>query len=146
MDFEWDSAKEQSNRKKHGVDFRTAAKVFLDLYAIEFEDREAAGELRFNVVGMVEGRLLFVSYTMRAATSASYPREERVRMKKESIMKFRVDPKSPPKTDWRDFDAMSEQERHRAALSDPDAQPATEKQLQAPAAYQPCARCAKSSI
>jgi uncharacterized DUF497 family protein len=30
MDFEWDSAKEQANRKKHGVDFRTAAKVFLD--------------------------------------------------------------------------------------------------------------------
>jgi uncharacterized DUF497 family protein len=30
MDFEWDSAKEQANRKKHGIDFRTAAKVFLD--------------------------------------------------------------------------------------------------------------------
>jgi uncharacterized DUF497 family protein len=30
MDFEWDDAKEQANRKKHGLDFRTAAKVFLD--------------------------------------------------------------------------------------------------------------------
>jgi uncharacterized DUF497 family protein len=30
MEFEWDSAKEQANRKKHGIDFRTAAKVFLD--------------------------------------------------------------------------------------------------------------------
>ena len=29
MDFEWDDAKEQANRKKHGVDFGTAAKVFL---------------------------------------------------------------------------------------------------------------------
>lgn len=28
MDFEWDNAKEQANRKKHGVDFRTAARVF----------------------------------------------------------------------------------------------------------------------
>jgi uncharacterized DUF497 family protein len=29
MDFEWDGAKELANRNKHGVDFRTAAKVFL---------------------------------------------------------------------------------------------------------------------
>lgn len=36
MDFEWDSTKEQGNRKKHGIDFRTAAKVFLDPYVIEF--------------------------------------------------------------------------------------------------------------
>lgn len=51
-------------------------------------------------------------------------------MKKESITRFKLDPKGPPKTDWRDFDAISEPERHRAALSDPDATPATEPQLQ----------------
>ena len=61
MDFEWDSAKEQANRKKHGVDFQTAAKVFLDPHAIEFDDRDAAGELRFNAIGMVDGRVLFCS-------------------------------------------------------------------------------------
>ena len=64
MDFEWDSGKEQANRKKHGVDFQTAAKVFLDPYAIEFDD-DAGEELRFNAIGMVDGRMLFVSYTMR---------------------------------------------------------------------------------
>jgi hypothetical protein len=47
MDFEWDTGKEQANRKKHGVDFRTAAKVFLDPYVIEFDDFDAANELRF---------------------------------------------------------------------------------------------------
>jgi putative transcriptional regulator len=51
-------------------------------------------------------------------------------MKKESITRFRLDPKSPPKTDWRVFDAMSDEQRHRAALSDPDAAPAAEAQLQ----------------
>ena len=51
-------------------------------------------------------------------------------MKKEGITRFKLDPKGPPKTDWRDFDAISEHERHRAALSDPDATPATEPQLQ----------------
>ncbi len=65
MDFEWDSAKEQANRKKHGVDFRAAAKVVLDPHAIEFDDRDADGELRFNAIGMVDGRVLFVTYTMR---------------------------------------------------------------------------------
>lgn len=65
MDFERDSANQEANSKKHGVDFRTAAKVFLDSYAIEFDDRDAAGELRFNAIGMVDGRAVFVTYTMR---------------------------------------------------------------------------------
>lgn len=65
MDFEWDSGKEQANRKKHGIDFRTAVKVFLDPYVIEFDDLGAAGELRFNAIGLVESRMLFVTYAMR---------------------------------------------------------------------------------
>jgi putative transcriptional regulator len=55
--------------------------------------------------------------------------EERNRMKKGNITRFKLNPKKPPKTDWRAFDAMSEQERHRAAVSDPDSPPATEAQL-----------------
>ena len=50
-------------------------------------------------------------------------------MKKGSITKYRLSPKRPPKTDWRAFDAMREEERHQAAVSDPDAPPATEAQL-----------------
>jgi uncharacterized DUF497 family protein len=65
MEFEWDRAKGHANRKKHGIDFRTAAKVFLDPYVIEFDDLDAAGELRINAIGLVDGRMLFVTYTMR---------------------------------------------------------------------------------
>ena len=66
----------------------------------------------------------------REATSfASYQQEERNRMKRGSITKFKLDPKKQPRSDWRTFDAMSEADRHRAALSDPDAQPATKAQL-----------------
>jgi uncharacterized DUF497 family protein len=61
MDFEWDAAKEQANRKKHGLDFRTAAKVFLDPHVIEFDDTDAAQELRFNAIGVVDDRVLFVT-------------------------------------------------------------------------------------
>ena len=65
MDFEWDSAKEADNRKKHRIDFRTAAKVFLDPNVIELDDLDAAGELRFNAIVLVDGRMLFVSFTIR---------------------------------------------------------------------------------
>jgi putative transcriptional regulator len=50
-------------------------------------------------------------------------------MKKGSITSFKLNPKKPPKSDWRAFDAMGDQERHRAAASDPDAHPATAGQL-----------------
>ena len=50
-------------------------------------------------------------------------------MKKGSITKFKLNPKKPPKTDWRAFDAMTEEQRRRAAVSDPDAPPATDAQL-----------------
>jgi len=50
-------------------------------------------------------------------------------MRREGITRFKLNPKRPPKTDWRDFDAMSQEERSHAALSDPDSLPATEAQL-----------------
>ena len=50
-------------------------------------------------------------------------------MRKENITRFKLNPKSPPKTDWRAFDDMSAEERHRAAVCDPDCPPATEVQL-----------------
>jgi uncharacterized protein len=65
MEFRWDDAKERINRKKHDIDFRAASKVFLDPYLIEFEDRDVDDEQRFNAIGMAEGRLLFVTYTIR---------------------------------------------------------------------------------
>ena len=68
MEFEWDNAKETANRKKHGISFQTAAKVFLDPFAIEFDDLDTTGELRVNMIGLVDGRMLFITYTMRGET------------------------------------------------------------------------------
>ncbi len=50
-------------------------------------------------------------------------------MKKGNITKYRLNPKRPPKTDWRAFDAMSEEQRHYAATHDQDALPAPAAQL-----------------
>jgi uncharacterized DUF497 family protein len=83
MDFEWDNAKERANRKKHGVDFRTAAKVFLDPHVMEFDDLGMGDELRFHAIGLVDGRMLFVTYTMRGvvvrviSASGAEPHEKR---------------------------------------------------------------------
>lgn len=46
--------------------FATAKLVFKDPFAIEWrDDRFDYGEERFNILGMVENRLLSVSYTVR---------------------------------------------------------------------------------
>jgi uncharacterized DUF497 family protein len=64
--FEWDEAKAATNAARHGISFDAAKLVFADPFAIErLDDRENYGEERFNIIGMVEGRILFVSYTVR---------------------------------------------------------------------------------
>ena len=65
MKFEWDEAKHEANQKKHRIDFKTASKVFLDPYVIEFDEHDVSGELRHNAIGPVDSRMLFVTYTMR---------------------------------------------------------------------------------
>ena len=65
-EFEWDDLKATDNYAKHGVTFEAACDVFKDPFAIERADDPADhDEDRYAIVGMVEGRLLFVAYTMR---------------------------------------------------------------------------------
>lgn len=65
MRFEWDAPKERANIAKHGLSFRTAALVSLDPHLLEFEDLGLYDESRWHVIGMVDGRVLFVTYTER---------------------------------------------------------------------------------
>jgi uncharacterized protein len=64
--FEWDDDKAASNVRKHGVTFEMARDVFDDPFILEREDRaQDAGEDRYSVLGISEGRLLFVGFTHR---------------------------------------------------------------------------------
>jgi len=64
--FDWDGAKAASNLAKHKVSFELARGAFADAFAIEREDTtKDYGEPRYNLLGMVGDRLLFVVYTMR---------------------------------------------------------------------------------
>ena len=53
-------------------------------------------------------------------------------MKEKNITRVTLDPNDPSKgkTDWEQVDAMTEEEIHAAALSDPDAQPVTPEELE----------------
>lgn len=66
LQFEWDDAKAARNLADHGVGFDAATSVFNDPFALEWlDDREDYGEDRYVILGSVEGRLLYVAYTMR---------------------------------------------------------------------------------
>jgi hypothetical protein len=45
MEFEWDAAKERANIAKHGLDFQTASRVFLDPLLLAVEDDRDYDEL-----------------------------------------------------------------------------------------------------
>ena len=50
--FEYDEDKNEANIKKHGISFRTAARVFFDYDRIELYDEENSYEEdRYNVIG-----------------------------------------------------------------------------------------------
>ena len=68
-EFEWDDAKAAENLAKHHISFEAARFVFDDALAVDWLDEsEDYGEERYNIVGMVVGRLLFVAYTLRGDT------------------------------------------------------------------------------
>lgn len=71
MTFEWDENKNDANKKKHGVSFEMAVRVFLDDKRIEKFDEEHStlDEERVNIIGRVSGLLiLFVVATDKSGT------------------------------------------------------------------------------
>ncbi len=67
MKFEWDSAKERANIKKHGVSFEEASYVFADKYALsKYDDEHSEEEDRWILLGKsLNKTLLLVVHTFR---------------------------------------------------------------------------------
>jgi len=64
--FEWWDEKAAQNFRDHGIAFNTATRAFADQFAVEWVDDSAAyGEERWNLLGMVDGVILHVTYTER---------------------------------------------------------------------------------
>ena len=74
--FEWDPAKTARNRRKHGVSFETALRVFADPFALSEPERIEDGEQRWQTLGLVEGHvLLLVAHTLHDEAEGGQPVE-----------------------------------------------------------------------
>lgn len=64
--FEWDDVKAQTNKAKHRISFEAAIRIFDVDATIDDPDLTMDyGEDRFRAIGMVNGVVIAVSYTMR---------------------------------------------------------------------------------
>lgn len=68
MDFEWDEAKAQANRVKHGVSFDEATEIFADVHASCVPDPDhSCGEARYLLFGLSAARrYIVVSFAERS--------------------------------------------------------------------------------
>ena len=67
MEFEFDDRKHSANLRKHGIDLKDAARVFLNPHRLDSADtRQDYGEERRIALGAVSGRVWVVVYTPRA--------------------------------------------------------------------------------
>jgi uncharacterized protein len=66
MEFEFDPAKDEANRFKHGLRLSFGQRVFDDPVLVLIPSfRQRDGEDRFKAVGLIDGKLHTVVYTMR---------------------------------------------------------------------------------
>ena len=64
MVFAWDEKKNRINRRKHGVSFETAARIFEHPDVVSYRDRVVDGEERWHAIGCAGGiAILFVVHT-----------------------------------------------------------------------------------
>ncbi len=67
MQYEWDPAKARANVRNHRISFEEALTVFLDPFALTFDDPDhSTDEHRFITLGVSSGgRVLFVAHADR---------------------------------------------------------------------------------
>ena len=126
--FVWDPDKAAWNLREHKVSFEAATRVFDDpFYLDEIDDREDYGEERSNIIGMVDGPASRRHvHPEEQGPPASSPPDWRSHVKVAGTMKRNAKAKA---IDWTKADRMTDEDIHKAALADPDAQPLTDAQL-----------------
>ncbi len=64
VEFEWDTSKSASNKRKHGVTFEEAKSVFYDDFAVQFfDDENSELEDRFLILGRSnQSRILLICH------------------------------------------------------------------------------------
>jgi len=65
MILAWNEKKNRLNRRKHGVSFESAARVFEDPGAVSYVERVADGEERWHTIGFAAGiAVLLIVHTV----------------------------------------------------------------------------------
>ena len=70
MVWAWDPSKNRRNKRDHGFDLETAARVFDDPLALTKSDPHPDGD-RLRTVGVIGGATVFVVHTMPEFDSAT---------------------------------------------------------------------------
>lgn len=63
MKIEFDAAKDELNRAKHGISLSRAAE--LDILAIKVDDRFLYGETRYRAWGLIDGDYYALAFSVR---------------------------------------------------------------------------------
>ena len=68
VEFEWDDVKNDACFVRRGFDFAYAIRAFFDPHRIVVQDRRRDyGEERYRLLGMIDGRVYVVVYTVRGS-------------------------------------------------------------------------------
>ncbi len=67
MKFEWDKRKSRTNESKHGIDFNTARKLWMDVDQVEVQTNFPI-ENRSILIGKIEKKLWAAIFTRRDNT------------------------------------------------------------------------------
>jgi uncharacterized DUF497 family protein len=67
MRFEWDPEKDRANRRKHGLSFTQASRLFIesDDFLEIFDEAHSSEEDRFIAIGAIQEGVALVVYTER---------------------------------------------------------------------------------
>jgi uncharacterized DUF497 family protein len=76
MVFVWDEKKNRVNRRKHGVSFETATRIFEDPGVVSYPDRVVDEEERWHAVGSAGG----IALVLVVHTSEEKHGEEEIRI------------------------------------------------------------------
>lgn len=96
MRFEWDEAKNEANRRKHGISFERAVLAFRDPFQISRFDRFENGEARFQTLGMVDNvKVILIVHVDRNEDG-----DERIRI---------ISARAATKTERRDYEVENGQ-------------------------------------
>jgi len=65
MKFEWDEAKNEINRRKHGLDFADGPEMFNGPMLVQLDTRQDYGEDRWLGIGFIRHIVAVIVYTER---------------------------------------------------------------------------------